>query len=428
MKRPAARLVLSLFTAAAAPAQNRDHPGLVPIGEGQWGTPAHARERGLSEYRGRWLPKKLEKELRRWEREDEKGLDWKDAYRTKSKYYRIQTNVPRYLIELEIKPFLDELFATYARVFERDFGIEGKAAGNKDIRIYSGFEAYSQNEGGRPRSNPGFYVDGSMLVMYYDDTDPSVFYMTVFHEGAHQFLRSLLPASEPPIWLTEALAAYFEGCTYSRASGKITPGFIPAERLDVARSLLRGDPSASPEDLFLNVPKERFRGREYALAWSFVYYLIHRPVKDAHERFARFVRELNGSGVKPAAEVFEQTTGERLADVQAGWREYVLALQAPGEITWVVLDVAQTGPGEDLRTDDLLWSFDGVEVFGARQLHELWSARAKDRALDVIVVRCEPSRDAPDAPRRFVRATIAPGSAIELRAKGELARRGGLAD
>jgi hypothetical protein len=427
MSLRAVALALLLVQGTLA-AQNRDHPGLVHLGDGEWGTRAQARERGLFEHQRRWLDPELENDVERWERADAKGLAWDDAYRSKSKYYRIETNVPRFILELELKPFLDELFETYARVFREDFGLAGKAAGNKDIRIYHGFLDYSDNEGNRPRTNPGFYVDGAVLVVYYDDTDPGLFYSTVFHEGAHQFFRSLLPGAQPPHWLTEALATYFEGCTYSRATGKVTPGFVAADRLQVAQSLLRGGDGGGPDGLFMQVPRERFQGREYALAWSFTHYLIHRPSPGAREGFARFVRELNGSGVKPAAEVFEETTDETLAAIQPGWRAHVLALRAPAEIQWVVLDVKDAGPEEDLRPGDLLWSFDHVEIYGAKAFTELWKARATDRPLEVTVVRCEPDRDDPRHTRRFVQAKLLPGSRIELRARAEFARHGGLKD
>ena len=39
---------------------------------------------------------------------------------------------------------------------------------------------------------------------------------------------SLLPGASPPHWLTEALATYFEGSTYSRAAHTSTPGFMLA--------------------------------------------------------------------------------------------------------------------------------------------------------------------------------------------------------
>lgn len=423
---------LALTLLLAPPAQNRDHPGLVPLGDGEWGTPAQAQERGLIQHEGLWFPKAREKELRRWAKEDAKGLDWKDAYRTKSEHYRIVTNVPRWRVELEIKPFLDALFETYVRVFAEDFGLSGKAAGNKDIRIYDGFQAYSVNEPEdgrpRPRTNPGFIVNGSELVVYYEATDPGTFYMTCFHEGAHQFFLSLLPGATPPHWLGEALATYFEGCTYSRATNTITPGFVPAERLIQAKASLAKQRNATAQELFMDVPREHFRGLEYALAWSFVHYLVNRPGPQSRARFARFVQATNGAGAKPAAEIFAEATGEELAELLPGWRAHVQALEVPPVIHWVALNVTQAGPDEDLRSMDLLWSFDGVEVFSAEQFARLWKERPEQRAFEVVVVRSEPDLRSESATRRFVRVTLGPTSPIVLRAYGELERRDGLRD
>jgi uncharacterized protein DUF1570 len=422
---------LALTFLLSAP-QNRDHPGLVHLGDGEWGTPAQAAEKGMVRHQGQWFPKERAKDLRKWEREDAKGLAWEDAYRTKSEHYRIETNVPRWRVELEIKPFLDALFETYVRVFAEDFGLSGKAAGNKDIRIYDGFEAYSVNEPDegkpRPRTNPGFIVDGSLLVVYYDDTDPGTFYMSCFHEGAHQFFLSLLPGASPPHWLSEALATYFEGCTYSRATNAITPGFVPAERLAVAQGILGNGKPATAEELFLDVPRERFQGTEYALSWSFVHYLVNRPGAGSRAGFARFVRATNGAGAKPAAEIFADTNGEELAALLPGWRAHVLALPPPDPIYWVALQVHKAAPEEDLRSMDLVWSFDGVEVFSAKQFQSLWKARPAERPIEVVVVRVEPGLGDPNSTRRFVRVTIPAGSPIVLRGQGELERRDGLRD
>lgn len=423
---------LALGLLLLSPLQNQKQPGLVHLGGGEWGTPAQAVERGMIPYRGQWFAKAHEKDLRKWEKEDAKGLDWKDAYKTKSKYYRIETNVPRHVIELEIKPFLDALFETYKRVFADDFGLAGKAAGNKDIRIYDGFQAYSVNEPEdgrpRPRTNPGFIVGGSVLVVYYEETDPGVFYSTVFHEGAHQFFLSLLPGASPPIWLSEALATYFEGCTYSRATQTITPGFVAHERLISAQGALRKSPERTAQEFFLDVPRERFLGLEYGLAWSFVHYLIHRPGQESRARFARFVQETNGAGAKPAVEIFAKATGEDLLALLPGWRAHVLALTAPPAIQWAALVVSKAAPSEDLLSRDLVWSFDGVEVFSAKQFAGLWKNRAKDRPIEVVVVRCEPDYASEGSTRRFVRVTLKPTSEIRLTAQGELERKGGLSD
>ena len=106
----------------------------------------------------------------------------------------------------------------------------------------------------------------------------------------------------------------------------------------------------------------------------------------------------------------------------------MLALQAPDSIHWVVLIVTRAAPEEDLRSRDLLWSLDGVEVFSVKQFAEVWGNRAKDRPLEVVVVRTEPNAKTGEPERRFVRMTLQPGSTLQLGVQGELERKGGLAD
>lgn len=423
-------LLVLLAAAPSAAAQNRDHPGLVPLGDGAWGTPDEARERGLVEYRGRWFPEKLEKQLAKWERLDAKGLAWEDAYKERTKYYRVTTNVPRFLFHLEIAPFLDALGDTYTEVFERDFGLKGKAVKNKDLRIYGSFEEYSLHEGesgaGRPRNNPGFIVNGAELVVFYEETDPALFYATVFHEGAHQFFLSLLPGASLPIWLDEALATWFEGGTYSRATQTITFDDIPPSRLLFAQSLL-AESSGTPEELFMSVPQSSFRADHYALAWSFLHYLLRRPGEDNAKQFARFLDEANGSGVKPIPEVFAKATGEDLSELAQGWRAHVEALKAPeSSVQWVSLKVESTD--EDVRDGDLVWSVDGHEVYGPDQFEDLWRARSKEHPTELVLVRCDPAFGHPHAKHAFVRTSIAPDSKASIRADGGYSRHANLRD
>jgi hypothetical protein len=423
-------LVVLLVPAPSPAAQNRDHPGLVHLGAGEWGTPDQARELGLIEYRGRWYPQTLEKQLEKWERLDAKGLAWEDAYKERTKYYRVTTNVPRFLFQLEIAPFLDSLGDTYTSVFKEDFGLKGKAVKNKDLRIYGSFEEYSLHEGdpgaGRPRSNPGFIVNGAELVVFYEETDPALFYATVFHEGAHQFFLSLLPGASLPIWLDEALATWFEGGSYSRASKEITFGDIPTARLLIAQNVLAAN-SGSPEELFMNVPQAGFDANHYALAWSFLHFLLRRPGEDNTQKFARFLDEANGSGAKPIPEVFAKVTGEDLTALAQDWRAHVEALKVPEDsVQWVSLMVESTD--EDVRNGDLVWSVNGHEVYGPVQFEELWRARSNEHPTELVLIRSDPSFGHPHAKHAFVHTSIAPGSKASIRTQGGFSRHANLRD
>ena len=220
-------LLLTLVTTSVR-AQHGSHVQRVHIGKGVWVTPQEALAKGWLLHQDRWVPKKYKSKLKKWAKEDAKVNGFKDAYRVKTKHYRIKTNAPRHIVELEISPFLDELYRTYVKVFKADFGLKGKAADKNHINIYWGFPAWRDEEDNN-RGNPGYYEPGGALTVMYDAGDADDFYNTVFHEGAHQFFTAMLPGAELPIWLDEALAVYFEGCTFSPSTGKITPHHIPRE-------------------------------------------------------------------------------------------------------------------------------------------------------------------------------------------------------
>ena len=160
--------------------------------DGRWGKPAEAEAAGWFEYRDRWLPKSIEPKLRQWEKEDAKGLAWNRSYTLKTRHYQLRTNVPRFVAELELRPFLDALYAHFTVTFRERFGLEGKGANMKTVNVYAGYATYfAQTQ--RPRSNPGYIVGGAELHVLYEDADLGGFYQTMFHEGTHQFVAGLLP-------------------------------------------------------------------------------------------------------------------------------------------------------------------------------------------------------------------------------------------
>jgi len=411
-------LLVGALLARPSAAQNRDNPGLVHLGAGEWGTPEQAAEAGLIEHRGRWFTKKIHKKALAWDKLDaKKGLAWKDAYKEKTKYYRVKTNVPRFIFELEIRPFLDTLGDTFSEVFQRDFGLKGRGVKNKDLVIYGSFEEYRANvdafDEPVDRLTPGF-TDGHELVLFYEDLDPAEFYGTALHEGAHQFFLSLLPGATLPTWMDEGLATWFEGYTYSRATRTVTFAGCPTDRLVHAHELL-AERQGGPRELFMDVPYEEFEAEHYALAWSFIHYLLKRPGKKNVDKFAKFLDEANGSGVKPIGEVFEKATKEDFAEVCAGWRKHVLAIPKAESIEWAILD-SLTGvrKDEDVRVDDVVWSIDGVELYDTSDLYELWKKRPEGRPTELVLLRYDPSPVDANASIERVVTKLAPDTKLEF--------------
>jgi hypothetical protein len=426
--------VALLAGAPPAGAENFDHPGLVHVGKGEWLAPAAAREKGLFEYRGRWFPAAMRRTLEAWEKEDARFRTWEEARKTESKHYRIVSNVPRFVLDLEIKPFLDALYGTYVDVFRRDFGVSGKSANKKTIRIYHGFEEYSRREGedGRnvPRTNPGFILGNDMLTCYYEDDAPGEFYATVFHEGAHQFVAAVLPAAAFPVWIDEALATYFEGCTYSRATGKVTVGHEPPDRVRHAQAILAGlrkkGQAPRVESLFLSVGRGDFEADHYALSWSFVYFLTHGEEGRNRQGFVKFLQEANGSGARPMGEVFRRATGKTFEEVEGGWVDFVLGLKPAEEPCWVGLKVEPGG--RDLRTGDIVLEVDGVVIPSLARFEQAWAARPADRPVEFLVARRTPSPESLFYRTEVVRASVPPGGDLAIEGDFEVPRPFALRD
>lgn len=408
-------------------AQNREHPGAVHLGGGRWGTRADAEAAGLFEYQGRWLPKKLEAKLRAWEKQDAKVRGWEGAYDTVSKHYRIKTDVPRFIVELEIKPFLDALYDTYVKVFDQEFGLQAKGADNKFIQIYHGYAAYKKDTG-KTRGTPGFIVGSNVLHVFYEDLEPSTFYGTVYHEGAHQFFAAMLPGAELPHWLNEALATYFEGCVYSRSSNKITVQLVPAVRLRFARNQLARVEVADPEKMFMRVGKPEYNALHYALGWSFVYYLTHVDGGKHRAAFGKLLRELNGSGAKPFAEVFRSVVKLDLAEFAKGWKPFVMSQKADDEVSWVMLNVGKVPEGVDLKTGDIVVSVAGVDIHDSAQFGTVWAAvKQKAAPVEIVALRRQGALESMDFEYRELRCTVDPAQ-VNLRVGGSMTRSASLAD
>jgi hypothetical protein len=315
-----------------------------------------AQKGGMISYQGRQLPARLQSQLSRWEKQDEKVEDWGDAYSTKSKHYRIRTTAPRFVVELEIKPFLDALYDAYITSFRDDFGLRGKGANFKTICIYHGYDQYFA-ETGRPRTNPGYIVNRDELHVFYDDFEPDVFYDTTYHEGAHQFFGAMMPGAKLPMWLDEALATWFEGCSWSRSRQEFVVGHYPPSRIRLAkRELANAGSDPDPTRLFMEVPKPRFLAGQYALAWSFLVYLVDREDGLGSDKFGELLKALNGSGAKDFADVFAEVSSVPLAEAAAGWKDFVMGLPEPQTATWIILARGDLPPEIDIQSGDRLVS------------------------------------------------------------------------
>ena len=282
----------ALALALLSPLQNRDHPGRVFVGGGEWVPPAQALEKGFIEYHDQWFPKTVEKDLKKWEREDAKGREWKDAYHTKSKYYRIQTNVPRWQVELRLKPFLDAFRDLRARLRRTSASPARRRATRTSI--YDGFHAYSVNEP-RATSRARAPTRASPSARCWScSTRPTRASSTrPASRGAQFFVSLLLGRTRPRL----SGRSRFGGCSYSR-DAEITPGFISAERAWTRPSPMKSGKNLSAQELFLDVPPKSFRGS--STPWPGLRVLPHpRPGGETARATSRLVHSRTARARSP---------------------------------------------------------------------------------------------------------------------------------
>lgn len=419
MIRTASRLLLAgLFlalTPTALHAQHGSHVQRVHIGKGGWVTPEQALAKGYILHQERWVPKKLKSKLKKWAKADAKINGFKDAYRVKTKHYRIKTNAPRHIVEVEIAPFLDELYRTYVKVFREDFGLKGKAADKNHINIYWGFPAWRDEEDNN-RGNPGYYQPGGALTVMYDAGDADDFFNTVFHEGAHQFFTATLPGAELPIWLDEALAVYFEGCTFSPSTSKITPIHIPRDRLAHAQEAIAAAKKAgeplTPEAMFMQYKGDDFDAGHYALAWSYLYFLVNRDDGKHKKDFYKFLKEMNGSGAKSVYRVFKEATRKDLTEIEKGWVPFVMSLKLPPEHSRMVL-VAKNGGGLFEKEDQLIM-INGVDINTEALFEKHWVERDKTKPAKLLLLREFNRKDGFDYELKFVTVELPADTSVAL--------------
>ncbi len=411
-------------------------PGDVFVPKRGWVTPDVARAAGYIEYRGRWFPKAMKRKLARWARDEAKGSGWAYARRLDTKHYRVLTDMPRYLFEADIRPFLDELYRAYTRVFKSDFGVKSKAANKKFINLHFGYESYARANavGGepRPRTNPGFIIGGSKLVLYYDLAEPDQFYGAMFHEGAHQFVAAMLPGARFPLWINEALATYFEGCTYSRTTREVAVDYLPPPRLRLAKHLLRqrrdGVPKYTLYDV-LTCPDENFGAEFYALSWSFTYFMTHGADGKRRKRYMKFLREMNGAGVKRTPEeIFARTVKEEPLALAEEWRAFVHALKSERDPNWPIVGrvKAPAGLELDIRRGDYVHAIGGVLVESEKELAALMKRRPTDRPIVVELIRRERVGGPAVFDGSLVTVTIPAGADVRIEPRGIYPRRANL--
>lgn len=206
------------------------------------------------------------------------GPRFQPAYEYKTRHYHVTTDID----EETAYRVAQELEDAYSR-YRRDLGyVEVKEQPRFRVFVFSGeagFQAYFDALGGGAIENvAGLYTPVLKQLLIWNLPDREQMLTTVRHEGFHQYLDSRM--DDPPRWLNEGLAEYYETSELER--GRWKDGAVhPSHAWILTQSEL---PVLSE---FLSMSSAEFNrdmGRHYALAWAFVHFLRHESA-DARKLF-----------------------------------------------------------------------------------------------------------------------------------------------
>ncbi|MFT4539909.1 MAG: hypothetical protein ACI841_000158 [Planctomycetota bacterium] len=176
------------------------------------------------------------------------------------------------------------------------------------------------------------------------------FWITLHHEASHQYIHQATGGIVPHSWFDEGLADWFSCAVFDGA--RIRSVATHPWRMHTARSLLSGQEAVSLEEL-LNMPQAVFYAsgaRNYALAWSLVFYLesdtgksradyariLPTYYKSLQEALARSLQRNGGAMTSrtlgEVAESARETALEQafaridIKALESAWKAFVLSL------------------------------------------------------------------------------------------------------
>ena len=200
----------------------------------------------------------------------ERGPRWNEVHEYRSKRYVVRSDVSQKLCY----EAADELEAAYQK-YSRDLRHLPQSSERFVVYLFSGQAGYldycGDLLGSEPHGTAGIYAPslGQLVVWNLPERDDMI--RTVRHEGLHQYVDRLM--SDPPRWLNEGLAEYYEPSVLE--GGRWKDGVLHEEHMELVRS-----PTTRWVELetFLHMSSYHF-GRDmrlhYAQAWALVHFLRH---------------------------------------------------------------------------------------------------------------------------------------------------------
>lgn len=209
-------------------------------------------------------------------------LSAQTTFSAASDHYRITSEVDQAQADLTAKT-MEALFGVYNSYFHFD---DGKMPAKLNVRVFTAkesFNLYLNKIIGTSREDFVYLhyaaPEKSELVCFVKD-DAEEYATSLAHQGFIQFLKAFV--SNPPLWLREGFAVFFEQVRYDAAADKAVYKENLAWLETVKGIIADKEKFAAPEAL-MTISVDGFRADVqsfYPQAWALVSFLVSSDKKD----------------------------------------------------------------------------------------------------------------------------------------------------
>ena len=272
-----------------------------------------------------------------------KRQDWRNAISEETRHFVVRSNCTD-----EVRKEYEDRLEAYYKYFTDEWGVKlspGQVRGKMQFMLYRDYGDFLSVTG-MPYGVAGFFnFVTKELQLYNDQEDPDTSRDTLFHEGNHLLTYLIEPSFRYPIWINEGMAEYF-GTARIDDKGKFHVGGLQYGRIVSLRTDEAAGQFMKLRDVLMT-EQPGFKARHYAVAWSFVHFMMESPEYgktfkgffanlsknqdlDIEKAYFNDGSTLNVPTLESTARAVEKRFGKSIEQLEAEWLQWIK--QAYGEL------------------------------------------------------------------------------------------------
>ncbi len=241
-----------------------------------------------------------------------------------------QHESPYYIIHSDLPP--DQVREASARMtamaeeyYERTKGFTGVIRRKMPVYLFSREKDYL--DAGGLKASAGVFT-GRKLMALCDEQTRGYLWVTLQHEGFHQFTDAVI-GGRMPVWADEGLAEYFGAAVFT-GDGFIS-GVVPPEQAAAVQDMIRTR-RIKPFESIMQLDAAEWNRQmaddtaNYIQVWSMVHFLAHADEGKYRQAFEAFLKAVGRN--RDWKDAWKRIFGTDVAAFQKRWADWWLAQPA----------------------------------------------------------------------------------------------------